>query len=45
MVKLTTFSKLMKDKKICIIFNAATGCGHHKKHITQLVELDNKYGS
>jgi glutathione peroxidase len=35
----------MKDKKICIVFNAATGCGNHKKHITQLVELDNKYGS
>jgi len=31
--KKTTFAKLMKDKKICIVFNAATGCGNHKKHI------------
>lgn len=31
--KKSTFAKLMKDKKICIIFNAATGCGNHKKHI------------
>ena len=35
----------MKDKKICIVFNAATGCGNHKKHISELVELDRKYGS
>ena len=31
--KKTTYSKLMKDKKICMVVNLATGCGNHKKHI------------
>jgi len=43
--KKTTFAKLMKDKKVCIVFNAATSCGNHKKHIEQLVQLHDKYSS
>ena len=43
--KKTNYTKLMKDKKVCMVVNLATGCGNHKKHLEQLVELYEKYGS
>lgn len=41
--KSTTLNKVMKGLKLALIVNTASGCGHTKKHFTEMQALHEKY--